>query len=134
MTGNRKQSRGKLWDRYTNACKSKTDQKSTKRVKSPLKCESFEQGTTLSQRDSTDEVYIKEMETSRSFLLYNSEKSDAVNLHWEKTTQYRRTYFKTTSGDLSEILQSWPIITKSVGIELVRSFIKKYYILFYAYV
>lgn len=60
------------------------------------------------------------MESSRSFLLYNVEKSESVQMHWEKSFHYRQKYLRATSGDLSDILQDWPIIAKPFGAELVR--------------
>lgn len=59
------------------------------------------------------------METSRSYLLYNTEKSDGVLAHWEASFKYRQHSFQISSGDMGGILENWPIISKSVGAELV---------------
>lgn len=119
-TGSRKPSRGKLWDRYTNAAKSQDHRKSEKRARSPLTghCSPAPAAKSLCE----DETYINEMETSRSFLLYNCEKSEAVQTHWETSYAYRLKYFKTTNDDIPDALQSWPIITKPIGVELVSVF------------
>lgn len=121
MTGKQKQNRGKLWDRYTNSSKTKNNPKRTERAKSPSDSESV--GTTVSTlSECVDDTYDQAMETSRSFLLYNSEQSDAVSMHWEKTFHYRHKYVLTTSGNLTDILQDWPIITKPIGTELVSRY------------
>lgn len=113
MTGKQKQNRGKLWDRYTNSSKTKNNPKRTVRANSPSDSESV--GTTVSTISECVDDTDQAMETSRSFLLYNSEQS---NLHWEKTFHYRHKYFVMTSGNLTDILQNWPIITKPIGTEL----------------
>lgn len=75
-----------------------------------------------SQSGLTEEIN-QAMETSRSFLLYNYEKSDSVQMHWDKTFHYRQKYFQTTGDNLTETLQNWPIITKPIGTELVSKHI-----------
>lgn len=84
-----------------------------KRARSPAKAVSVP--TEVAEEESD----ITEMEKSRSFLLYNWEKNSNVLFHWENTFKYRSNYLKKTSDDLTETIQSWSIITKPIGVELV---------------
>lgn len=120
FTEKRKQNRGKLWDRYTNSSKSNRDQKSALQTKSPSDCASVGTSDSVSiLSEETDDKYYETMEESRLYLLYNSEKSDSVQMHWEKSFRYRQKYVQTSVGDLTDILQDWPIIMKPLGTELV---------------
>lgn len=121
ITGTRKQSRRKLYDRYTNALKYKKDKKPALRSNSPPDSVSVG-SSTPTYSEYTDDAYNEAMETSRSFLLYHSEKSDVLQMHWNKSFEFRKQYFQTTGDDLTEILQNWPIIMKPIGSELVSLF------------
>lgn len=77
-----------------------------------------------SPEDEHEPMDEEAMETSRSYLLYNIEKSDSVLSHWEATFKYRHLSFEKSSGDINSILENWPIISKSVGAELVCIIIK----------
>lgn len=115
MTGKRQQNRGKLWDRYTNSSKSKVSRSEKRSVKDTC----LPSGTLA--KTSQPQFDIEDMETSRLYLLYRQEKTEDVQEHWKKTFQYRQQYFLDNSGNISEILQEWPIICKPYGAELVSN-------------
>lgn len=67
------------------------------------------------------------MEECRLYLLYNFEKNDATKEKWEISFNYRQEMFRRYA-DLAQIIESWPIISKPFGTELVIIFLTKYFI------
>lgn len=54
------------------------------------------------------------MEECRLYLLYNFEKNDATKEKWEISFNYRQEMFRRYA-DLTQIIESWPIISKPFG-------------------
>lgn len=105
--------KGKLWDKYTNLCKGKPKPK--KELKEKPKT------TSADSTDSNEnEISDNESETARIYLLYNFERNELVKKKWQDCFEYRKRKFN--KSNIEEILEEWPIITKTIGPELVKQF------------
>lgn len=103
--------RGKLWDKYNNISKAKSNPRKDVNKLAKSVCRVSTDSCESEQNDN-------EFENARIYLLYNFEKNELVKQKWLDCFEYRKKKF--IKSNLDEILEEWPIITKTYGSELVK--------------